>query len=126
MTLLPIHLNHPCRDDVKATCRLAEDGQVVIEVGIIDSPLFRISVSASTDVELYEALGLLVDTGFFSRRDLLHAIRWSQWFSPHQIHDEDVQRAAEVINCLRHLTQQSPQKPVYDRYEQTNRRRTAE
>ena len=120
------HLPHPNRSDVEAICRLDEDGHVAIEVGIIDSPLFRLTSTASTDVELYETLRLLIDTGFFSRRDLLHAIRWSQWFKPDEIHDADVRRAAEVINCLRHLTQKSPQKPVYHRYKQTSRRRAAE
>ena len=120
-----IILNHPTRPDVEATLRADENNQVAIEVGIVKSPLFRIVQTASTDVELYDALGLLVDTGFFDRRDLLMALRWTQWFSPEQIHDESVRRAAEVIGHLRQITHQSIQRPNHDRYKRPSRRKSA-
>lgn len=119
-------LNHPTRPDVRASYELDDTGTINIEVGIDGSSLFRITTTASTDVELYEALGLLVDTGFFDRRDLLMALRWSQWFQPSEIHDADVRRAAEVIGHLRHITQRPTERLNYDRYKQHSRRRAAD
>ena len=118
------HLPHPTRPDVEATYGL-DDGEIYIEIGLIDSPLFRITSTASTDVALYNALELLITTGFFERRHLLHAIRWTEWFSPEQIHDEGVRRAAEVICNLRSQIEETSTGTNHDRYQQHSRRRAA-
>ena len=120
------HLPHPNRSDVEAICRLDEDGHVAIEVGIIDSPLFQINITAATDAELYNALDLLITTGFFERRHLLHAIRWTEWFEPDEIHHEGVRRAAEVICNLRSQIEETSTGTNNDRYQQQSRRRAAE
>lgn len=97
-------LRHPTRPDVEATYGIDETDTICIEIGVVDSPLFEITTTASTDVELFAVLALLVDTGFFERRDLLHALRWTEWFQPDEIHDPDVRRAAEVVYNLKQIT----------------------
>ena len=62
--------------------------------------------TTSTDAELYEALELLITTGFFSRRDVLHAFRWTRWFKPEEIHDPNVRRVARLLETLRQTSKE--------------------
>lgn len=120
------NLAHPTRPDVRATYGIDDGGVVYLQVGIIDRPLFRITVTATTDIELYELLLLLVTTGFISHRDLLLAFRWSQCFSPHEIHDAGVRRTAELVCNLRHLVGETSTGNSHGQLDYQNRRKAAE
>lgn len=91
---------HPTRPLVCAVVGLDGHGHRHLDVLVEEAPLFRFQLSTGADVEVYQVMVVLVLLGFFSRHDVLHAIRWSPWFEPEEINHVGVRRAARLLNAL--------------------------
>lgn len=95
----PFRLAHPSRPSVTALVGHDGGGSCHLDVVIDDEPLFRFL--PSTRLEVHRVMECLVSLGFFRPEELLHALRWTRWFRPDEIHHNEVRRAARLLFHLR-------------------------